>query len=115
MVPAIKMLNPRSAEYFLKDREETFGKKVEELATVEQWQAFERGLAKLKEALETNKAPGLLTLMGDRLTFSDLLVAAFLVWAKIVADEAWAKIAVLHGGMWARFVDQFSLYTETWM
>lgn len=111
MEPAARMLNPRSEEFFRRTREETFGKKVEELATEEQWQAFRKGLGALKQALDSNGPASGGLLMSDKVTFADLVIASFLVWARTVAAETWVKIVGLHDGAWEKFLDRFAQYT----
>ena len=112
-------LPPRSAEFFRATRERTygsdFGKRLEDLATPEEWGRIEAGLTTLRGYLEKNGEGNDLLLMGSQvgITHSDIQVAGMFVWAKIVwgeDSEKYKKLTGLHGGKWAAFVSQFSKF-----
>ena len=105
-----KKLNPPSAEFFRRTREETFGKTMEELATAENWKIFEDGLGKLKSALEKENAGSDGFFLGDNITFADLQIASALIWIRVVDEVAWCKVAKLHAGTWERFLGRLAKY-----
>ena len=90
-----------------------FGKKLEELGGESDWQTLESGLARIKTSMEANGPGKDLLLMGDKIVYSDLLLASTLTWARVVAGEEsedWKRITTLHDGTWARYLAQFSQY-----
>lgn len=110
-------LLPRSHDYFRSTREQKFGKKLEELATEEEWAKVEAGLAKLKGYLDANGKGNDLLLMGAQggITYSDIQIASFFVWAKIVwgeGSEKWKRLISLHDGKWAQFYAQFTKFEQ---
>lgn len=112
ILPSCNALNPPSQKYFRETREKMFGP-LETLATEEKWTALEGALGKLKGFYEANGAGKDLLLAGDRITYSDVQVASLLVWARVVCGEdsaLWKKLTALHGGKWAKFLEQFKAY-----
>lgn len=107
----MKKLNPSSAEFFRRTREETFGQTMEALATDENWQAWVAGLGKVKSALESGNPTGEGFLMGDKVTFADLQIASALIWIKVVDDTIWEKVSSLHNGLWKTFLDSLAQYS----
>jgi len=113
MLDTANSLPPRSQEYFRATREEHFGKKLEELASEEEWKKLEAGLEKLNGYLEKNGKGDDLLLMGAQsgITYSDIQLAAILVWARIVwgeNSEKWKRLTGLHSGKWDKFLAHFS-------
>lgn len=107
------VLNPPSAEYFRRTREVSFGKPLAEVGTEQQWTELEAGLAKLDGYLAANGKGKDLLVLGDKISYSDVQVAAILVWARIVCgkeSEVWKRLIKLHGGKWATFLEQFAKY-----
>ncbi|GJF00934.1 glutathione S-transferase [Phanerochaete sordida] len=106
---------PLSHAYFRETREATYGDKLERLATEDEWKAVETGLAKWRGYFEANGEGGDLLFMGTQgtITYSDLQIAAYFVWAKTVwgGDSArWKRLTALHGGKWAKFCAQFTKF-----
>lgn len=117
ILDSFNSLLPRSQEYFRSTREKRFGNKLEELGTPEEWQKLEAGLGKLNEYLERNGKGNDLLLAGAQggVTYSDIQVAAMLVWAKIVSgenSENWKRLTGLHDGKWGKFHAQFSKFEQ---
>lgn len=115
MADTAASLLPRSQEYFRSTREKQFGKKLEQLSGEEVWKKLEAGLEKLKEYLEKNGEGNNLLLMGAQggITYSDIQVAAILVWAKLVwgeNSENWKRLVGSHGEHWVRFCAQFAQF-----
>ena len=108
-------LPPRSEEYFRATREAAFGAKLEALATEERWVQTEAAFGTLKGYLERNGEGKNMLIAGEpgKITYSDIQVAAILVWARIVhgVDSAeWKRLATMHEGKWGRYLEQFSKY-----
>lgn len=106
-----KKLNPSSAEFFRRTREQAFGQTMEALASDENWQAWVAGLGKVKSALESGNPTGKRFLMGDRITFADFQIASALIWIKVADDKAWEKVSSLHNGLWKTFLDSLVQYS----
>lgn len=106
-------LNPRSQEYFRTTREVMFGKKLEELGSEESWKLLEAGFGKLDTWLGAN-GPGKDSLfLGNKICFSDIQVASFLKWTRVVCGEDspdWERIAGWNGGKWKRLTEEFDRY-----
>ena len=106
-------LAPRSQEYFRSTREVYFGKPLEQLGGNEDWAALEAGLGKVQGWLSANGAGKDELFMGDKVCFSDLQLAGFLIWARIIFGEDsadWKRIAGWHGGKWKRIVEFFDKF-----
>ena len=105
-----KWLNPSSAVFWRKTREERTGKTMEAVATEAEWRALERGMHALKEIIEGGgKGDGFFT--GDKPVMADIVIAGALLWMKVVDGSGWAKIAALDGGWWDRYMDRFAPYS----
>ncbi|EPS44212.1 hypothetical protein H072_1761 [Dactylellina haptotyla CBS 200.50] len=95
-VPAI--LPPRSAEYVLETRPKWMGmpvpdfkkKKIEEGA----WENLEKGMGKLREYLTKNGGPFIL---GETVSFADVRIAGYMLWAKEGSEECWTKVKAWGG------------------
>lgn len=106
------ILNPVSEAYFRRTREASFGKKIEEFAPPgpardEIWSKFKANLQKLSSAYDAN-GPNSLFFIDNTFTYSDVVVAAYLLWVKLIlgADNAeWKEFASWYGGRWGKFLD----------
>ncbi|EKM51701.1 uncharacterized protein PHACADRAFT_127502 [Phanerochaete carnosa HHB-10118-sp] len=108
-----KLLRPKSQEYFRETREVSFGKRLEEIGSEDDWKTLESGLERVKNCLDTNGEGKNLLLMGDRITWADFLLASVLIWLRVAAGEGsedWRRLVSLHGGRWAEFMEQFAKY-----
>lgn len=106
-------LAPRSQEYFRTTREVIFGAPLEQLGKEEYWVTLEANLGKLDAWLSANGTGQDELLLGDKVCFSDVQVAALFIWTRIVCGEDsadWKRIAGWHGGKWKRIVEYFDKY-----
>lgn len=113
LAPIHGVLTSRSAEYFRRTREEMFGKRLEELGREEDWTSLKTALTKVDSWLSENGPGNDLLMMGDRVSFVDLQLAAFIMWVRVVCredSEQWKRIASWHGGRWQRLVEYFDKY-----
>ncbi|KZS96514.1 hypothetical protein SISNIDRAFT_407213 [Sistotremastrum niveocremeum HHB9708] len=105
-------LNPHSAEYFTRTREEWVGKKIDDFCPA--GPEREKALDQMKEGL--GKLAGLLDkydggaermfVSGEEPVFADFVLASTFEWAKIVGEEeVWSKVKSWHGGRWERFLN----------
>jgi glutathione S-transferase len=118
ILPAVyPKLDPASQDYFRRSREAFFGKKLEDVtptgdARIEEWGKFEKGLAKIDSylALSDKKGPFML---GDTISWSDLVVFSFLYWLKLIWGEdskEWKDIASWNGGRWEAHINALKKY-----
>ena len=50
--------------------------------------------------------------VGDELTYVDVVLVSFLLWAKITAPIAWERIENENGGRWAKLIEATKPYLE---
>ncbi|GJF00932.1 glutathione S-transferase [Phanerochaete sordida] len=108
-------LRPRSQEYFRRTREEGIGRTLEQAGSEKDWPMLVRGLTLVKECLDANGEEGNVLLMGDRICFADIQLAAMLTWMRVSLgenSEQWRKLLSLHEGRWAQFMERFSKYQQ---
>jgi glutathione S-transferase len=101
-------LNPASEEYFRRRLEDV----PTGNARTEEWGKFEKGLASVHSylALTDKKGPYIL---GDTISWSDLVLFSFLYWFKLVWGEnskEWKDIASWNGGRWEAHIDALKKY-----
>lgn len=110
--PTCLSLNPPSAEYFRRTREQSYGKTLEEFAPP--GPARDEAWAKVKEGLEllasiyAKNGEGKPYFFGEAFSYADAIVAGFLVWARIVVrpeSEEWKAVASWNDGRWAKLLD----------
>ncbi len=108
-------LNPGSEAYFRRTRETWYNAKLEDFAPVgsekraRHWKGVEKALHTIKEWLEADGTEKM-NVMGDRISFADIVVVSHLVWMKLVlgpASEEWTHVMKWDGGHWARFMTGF--------
>ena len=108
------MLNPVSRDYVEDVVRAWFGKPADELVGEQHWKSAEEALRKVMEWLNAN-GPGMDNLLlGDRVCFADLQLAALLLWTRVTLgaeSEEWERVESWHGGKWKRFMDQFEEFT----
>ncbi|KAF9484206.1 hypothetical protein BDN70DRAFT_798310 [Pholiota conissans] len=116
VVPATyQQMNRASDAYFRLTREKMFGKKLEELAPkgdlgVSEWARFKNDLGKVDVWYSKTNGPYLL---GDTISWADIVIAAYLTWFKVVFgkdSQEWKDISSWHGGRWGRLVDNLRKY-----
>ncbi|RDX53364.1 hypothetical protein OH76DRAFT_1399261 [Lentinus brumalis] len=108
-------LNPGSEAYFRRTRETWYNAKLEDFAPVgsekraQHWKGVEKALHTIKEWLEADGTEKM-NVMGDRISFADIVVVSHLVWMRLVlgpASEEWTDVMKWDGGHWARFMAGF--------
>ena len=70
---------------------------------------------RVKAWLDANGAGKDMLLMGDKVCFGDINIAACLQSYKIVNGEEsaeWKKLSGLHGGKWGAFLKQFEAFAK---
>ncbi|KAL0961166.1 hypothetical protein HGRIS_006138 [Hohenbuehelia grisea] len=110
-----KFLNPRSEEYFRHTREQSFGKRLEDVVPVGEVREKEWG--KIKAGFETFdgfllKSEGEFV-MGNTISWADITIVSFLIWFKRVFGETsqeWKDISSWNEGRWAKRLDAFQKY-----
>jgi len=108
-----KLLRPRSQEYYRETMEASFGRKLEEIGSEDDWKALESGLERTRDCLDANGEGKNVLLMGDRIVWADILLASVVIWLRVTAGEDsddWKRLVSLHGGRWAEFMEQFAKY-----
>lgn len=76
------------------------------------WKSLEEGFNSVSTWLDVNTSNGPLV-MGDSITYGDTVVAALLMWPKVVLGEdsdGWKTIMTWNGGRWARLSKEFEKY-----
>ncbi|KAJ3517323.1 hypothetical protein NLJ89_g584 [Agrocybe chaxingu] len=118
ILPAVcTILNPRSEEYFRRTREATFGKTLEELVpkeevAVAEWAKYQNALTEVGKWYEKNGGKGPY-LLGDTLSWGDLVVAGYTVWLRIIWGEdssQWRDIESWNEGRWKVLIDSLREY-----
>ncbi|KAF9479948.1 hypothetical protein BDN70DRAFT_878247 [Pholiota conissans] len=108
-------LNPPSAAYFRETREATFGKTMEDLIPkgeegVKEWAKYKEGLGKVDAWYAKTSGP---FLMGDTVSWADFVVAAYIVWLRIIWGEdskEWKDITSWHDGRWKGLIENLKKY-----
>ncbi|KAJ7782277.1 hypothetical protein DFH07DRAFT_318531 [Mycena maculata] len=115
IVPAVaRILRPRSEEYFIRTREADFGKKLTEMEPTGEeydvaWKAFETGLGKVSAWMKADEP----FVMGDVISFADLVVAGEMQWFMKAFGEGsdkWKDMLSWHNGRWAKLIDNLKKY-----
>ncbi|KAJ6534997.1 hypothetical protein B0H19DRAFT_1184670 [Mycena capillaripes] len=112
--PSQAKLNPASAEYFRRTREERWGKTLENLAPkgeedAIQWKKLKDGFGKIDEWILAN-GPGGRYVMGDAPCYADMWVAAYILWIKLVLPDRWEEVKLWHEGRWAKLLLEMKKY-----
>ncbi|KAH9914342.1 uncharacterized protein B0H18DRAFT_136808 [Fomitopsis serialis] len=107
----LPILTPASQPYFRRTREQMFGTKMEEICPppqyAAQWAEIERAFGVLAGWMD-DAGDGRFTMLGGAVTHTDLSVAGWLVWMRIVTgkeSEEWRALEGWHGGRWKRLMD----------
>lgn len=111
--PVYEQLAEESKDYFRTTREARYKTKLENLAPVEKhpelWDRVHSGLGQVDAFMTANgeKTP---FWFGDRLSYADVTMAAWLVWVKKVLGPdsmRWEDLVSWHGGRWGRLMKEF--------
>ncbi|KAJ2915892.1 hypothetical protein MD484_g4525, partial [Candolleomyces efflorescens] len=117
-------LNPASHEHFSKarakdiypfyqkDRLEDITLSAEEEA--ELWTKTKGLFDALEERIKGTDDKGQ-WFLGDKITFADLVIGAFLYWLRITLgeeSEGWKHVSGWNGGRWVKFLDGLNAYTQ---
>lgn len=98
----IRILSPRSQEYFRRTREATIGRRLEDLLAPgkedETWDALADGMRATSDLIQTNKADGPFVL-GARPTYTDFFVAGALQCMRTVDEGVFQRYANYPGQM----------------
>ncbi|KAL4246834.1 hypothetical protein ABKN59_007394 [Abortiporus biennis] len=116
-------LNPRSEEYFRRTRESSLKKKLEDIVpgglssgsegSEKAWKAAQAGFDTLASWYDKNEEGKGLYLLGDSVTYADILVAGRLIWVRVVLGEKskeWERFKSLNGGKWEKILNNFEKY-----
>ncbi|KDR83257.1 hypothetical protein GALMADRAFT_113478 [Galerina marginata CBS 339.88] len=118
IIPAeCEKLNPRSVEYFRHTREADLGKTLEEATpkgddAVVKWGKYKDGLGKVDEWYAQNGGSGPF-LMGETLSWADVIVASSAIWVRTVFGEdsqKWKDVTSWHGGRWNDLMENMKKY-----
>ncbi|KAJ7645638.1 hypothetical protein DFH06DRAFT_1212010 [Mycena polygramma] len=119
VLPAVaKILRRPSKEYYVRTREERFGKKLENVVPTGEahevaWKAVEEGYGKLDRWLNEGMNEGAPFVMGDKVSFADFAIAGDLQWCMRGFGEdsnQWKDMMTWHGGRWAKLIDNLKKY-----
>ncbi|KAF9554754.1 hypothetical protein CPC08DRAFT_712671 [Agrocybe pediades] len=112
---------PVSHDYVRKKFEGIFGgMPLEEIApkgdrAIEEWKKLEEAFGKVEGLFKATDEVGPFVL-GDRVSWGDIVVASFLIyfkrlWGGTEKDEQWRNISTWQGGRWAALLDKLDAYT----
>ena len=117
IIPAVfQVLNPPSQAYFRRTREKSFGKKLEDITPkgedrIAQWAKFRAGMGNVNKWFEMNGGGPFL--MGDALSWSDLVIAGEMIWYRTIwgeDSEEWKDIKTWDGGRWNMILETLKEY-----
>jgi len=75
------------------------------------WNELEKGFDKLAEVLDKNGPDAEWVAGGSEPTRGDFIIAAWLLWIKVVTPDEWEKrVKPLNGGKWDKLLKK----TEAW-
>ncbi|KAF9554352.1 hypothetical protein CPC08DRAFT_744513 [Agrocybe pediades] len=111
--------NEISKPYFRDSFEKRLGVKLEDLApkgelAVQQWKKFEEAFGTVAAVYAKTDAAGPY-LMGDRISWGDIVVCSFLIWwRRLWGEESqqWKDISSWQGGRWGRLLSSLDKYSE---
>jgi glutathione S-transferase len=107
-------MNPTSAAYFRRTREESWGKTLENLTPkgeedAVEWKKLKDGFGKVDEWIRANGESSRF-IMGDVLCYADMWMAAYALWIKLVLPDRWEELSSWHEGRWARLLQEMEKY-----
>jgi len=109
------VLNPPSAEYFIRTRSASFGKPLADLepvgeARTEAWAKLKANFGEVDGWLKKSSGP---FFMGETPVFADFMVAGIFQWIKVVLRESsdeWKDIREWHNGRWENLLKDLKQY-----
>ncbi|KAJ7729647.1 hypothetical protein DFH07DRAFT_177799 [Mycena maculata] len=114
IMPAVAdILRPRSKGYFVRTREESFGKKLADMTPTGEaheiaWKELEAGFGRVSSWMKDD-----MFVMGDVVSYADLVVAGEFQWFKKSFGEEsdkWKDMLTWQGGRWAKLVNNLQKY-----
>ncbi|PPQ74186.1 hypothetical protein CVT25_012929 [Psilocybe cyanescens] len=116
--PSCLILNPPSSEYFRRTREEWLGKTMEDMVpkgeyAIKQWNKIQVFFGKIAAWYAVTDGTGPY-MMGDEISWDDILLCSFFSWMKIVwgkDDKKWKDVAGWDGGRWGRLLQGLEKYS----
>ncbi|KAJ7695989.1 hypothetical protein B0H17DRAFT_1131170 [Mycena rosella] len=115
IMPAVaRILRPRSEEYFVRTREASFKQKLTEMEPTGEahetaWKELQAGYGKISGWMKEGDS----FVMGNTISFADLLIAGELQWCMKgfgAESEKWKDMLTWHGGRWAKLIDDLKKY-----
>ncbi|KAH8112340.1 hypothetical protein DFH11DRAFT_1689900 [Phellopilus nigrolimitatus] len=111
ITPLNDVLNPPSEEYFRRQKEELFQKKLEEHAPPgpirdEAWSKVKEGLERIAGFYDKN-GEDMPFFFGNTFTFADAIVIAYFAWLQICLgseSDEWKAVASWSGGRWGKLL-----------
>ncbi|KLO12305.1 hypothetical protein SCHPADRAFT_921424 [Schizopora paradoxa] len=106
-------LNPASEGFFRRTREAEFGVKMEELAPPgpkrdEEWNAVKEGFSRVAAKYESNEKGSLPYFYGDKISYADLIVVAYLLYVRTVLgpeSPEWKEVGTWDDGRWMELLE----------
>ena len=97
----IRILSPRSQEYFRRAREASLGHRLEDLLETpeeeeQRWKAVDQSMRALGELMQTHKEEGPFV-SGARPSYTDFFVAGSLQCARVVDEDTFQRIVKYPG------------------
>ncbi|KAJ7616184.1 hypothetical protein DFH06DRAFT_1107936 [Mycena polygramma] len=107
-------LNPSSAAYFRRTREQARGKTLEDLAPkgeedIVEWNKLKDGFGKIDEWIRAN-GEGSPFIIGEVLSYADMWVSAYVLWIKLILPEKFEDVKTWHQGRWAKLLQEMEKY-----
>ncbi|KAJ7159108.1 hypothetical protein C8R43DRAFT_994922 [Mycena crocata] len=108
---AAAILNPRSNDYYVRTREESFGKKLQDVVPKgeEPWREVEAGWGEVSGWMKEDGP----FVLGQEVSFADFVIGADLQWCmKAFGEdsEKWLQMKEWHGGKWERLLLNLKKY-----
>ncbi|KIJ66487.1 hypothetical protein HYDPIDRAFT_109530 [Hydnomerulius pinastri MD-312] len=106
LLRSAEILNERSAEYFIRTRQEGYGEKIEEWSLEgpkrdAHWAIHENGYGTVNTWYEKSGK----WLMGDTFSYADIIVATRLLWFKrVFREDEWKRVCSWHDGKWEKLL-----------
>jgi len=120
ILPVVNLkLNPVSEVYFRRTREQTFGKRMEDViptgeAGVKAWKQLEDNLTVVAGWLKSSDGATGPFVMNDTISFADCVIAAYTYWIKLTFGEdskEWKDVKSWNGGRWEKALEVMKDYS----
>jgi glutathione S-transferase len=114
----MRVLDTENQLWYRKGREEWLGLKLEDMSPpgekrLGQFKDLENALAIVGSWYDKSDQSGGGFIMGDVMSYADITVCSWLMWAKKTLgeqSEEWSRILSWHDRRWARLMDRLSKY-----